>query len=105
MTERKLVNGDGEVDKSVGDALEQHAQARLLMTQPGVGSITSLAFVLTIGDVNRFQHSGQVASYLGLIPREHSSRRQAAAGRDQQAGQPFPAPVAGGSGAECDPVG
>ena len=50
-----------------------HAQARLLMTQPGVGPITALAFVLTIGEVSRFQHSGQVASYLGLIPREHSS--------------------------------
>jgi transposase len=43
------------------------------MTQPGVGPITSLAFVLTIRDVSRFKHSGQVASYVGLIPREHSS--------------------------------
>ena len=43
------------------------------MTQPGVGPITALAFVVTIGDVSRFEHSNQVASYLGLIPREHSS--------------------------------
>jgi len=43
------------------------------MTQPGVGKITALAFVVTIGDVGRFETSGQVASYLGLIPREHSS--------------------------------
>ena len=43
------------------------------MTHPGVGPITALAFVLTIGDVGRFAHSGQVASYVGLIPREHSS--------------------------------
>ncbi len=63
----------GELDKAVGDAAEQHAQARLLMTQPGVGPITALAFVLTIGEVSRFKHSKQVASYLGLIPREHSS--------------------------------
>jgi len=62
-----------ELDEAVSRAAEQHPQARLLMTQPGVGPITSLAFVLTIGDVNRFKHSGQVASYLGLIPREHSS--------------------------------
>jgi transposase len=32
-----------------------------------------LAFVLTIGDVGRFSRSKQVSSYLGLIPREHSS--------------------------------
>ena len=63
----------GELDKAVGDAAEEHAQARLSMTQPGVGPITALAFMLTIGEVSRFRHSRQVASYLGLIPREHSS--------------------------------
>jgi transposase len=62
-----------ELDQAAQQAAEEHPQARLLMTQPGVGPITSLAFVLTIGDVSRFQHSNQVASYLGLIPREHSS--------------------------------
>jgi transposase len=39
-------------------AAEEHAPARLLMTQPGVGPVTALAFVLTIGDVSRFRHSG-----------------------------------------------
>ena len=62
-----------ELDTAVQRAADEHPQARLLMTQPGVGPITSLAFVLTIGDVGRFKHSNQVASYLGLIPREHSS--------------------------------
>jgi transposase len=63
----------GELDEAASRAADEHPQARLLMTQPGVGPITSLAFVLTIGDVSRFKHSGQVASYVGLIPREHSS--------------------------------
>jgi len=63
----------GELDAAVEHAAQDHAQARLLMTQPGVGPITALAFVLTIGEVSRFQHSGKVASYLGLIPSEHSS--------------------------------
>ena len=63
----------GELDAAVERAAREHAQARLLMTQPGVGPITALAFVLTIGDVRRFAHSSQVASYVGLIPREHSS--------------------------------
>jgi len=95
----------GELDEAVTRAAEEHPQARLLMTQPGVGPITSLAFVLTIGDVSRFKHSNQVASYVGLIPREHSSMGQAAAGRDQQAGQPVSAPVISGSGAECNSAG
>jgi len=63
----------GQLDEAVSSAAEGHPQARLLMSQPGVGPITSLAFVLTIGDVSRFRHSNQVASYVGLIPREHSS--------------------------------
>lgn len=73
----KLLAGlDGQIgvlDAAVEQAAERHPQARLLMTQPGVGAVTALAFAVTIGDVRRFAHSGQVASYLGLIPREHSS--------------------------------
>jgi len=43
------------------------------MSQPGVGPVTALAFVVTIGEVSRFERSKQVSSYLGLIPSEHSS--------------------------------
>lgn len=63
----------GELDEAVRKVAEANAQARLLMTQPGVGPVTALAFVVTMGDVARFQRGKQVASYLGLIPREHSS--------------------------------
>jgi len=61
------------LDLAVKKAAEENEKARLLMTQPGVGPITSLAFVLTIGDATRFQRGKQIASYLGLIPREYSS--------------------------------
>jgi len=61
------------LEAAVEKAAFAHPQAKLLMTQPGVGAITALAFVVTIGDANRFQRGKQVASYLGLIPREHSS--------------------------------
>jgi transposase len=71
---RAMLNGQIDVlDRAVVDAAEKNEKARLLMTQPGVGPITSLAFVLTMGDVSRFQRGKQVASYLGLIPREYSS--------------------------------
>jgi len=61
------------LDRAAQEAAEQDPQARLLLTQPGVGPITALAFVLTIGEVSRFARGKQVASYVGLIPREHSS--------------------------------
>jgi transposase len=79
----------GELDQAVAEAAQQHAQARLLMTQPGVGPITALAFVLTIGDVSRFKHSKQVASYLGLIPAEHSSGGKQRLGRISKQGNSF----------------
>ena len=60
------------LDQAVEKAAQESERARLLMTQPGVGPITSLAFVLTIGDVTRFPRGKKVASYLGLIPRENT---------------------------------
>jgi transposase len=63
----------GKLDRVVQQAAAEHPQAKLLMTQPGVGPNTALAFVLTLGDVSRFRRGKQVASYLGLIPREESS--------------------------------
>jgi transposase len=63
----------GSLDLAVKEAAEKDPNARLLMSQPGVGPVTSLAFVLTMGDVSRFPRGKQVASYLGLIPREYSS--------------------------------
>ena len=63
----------GKLDGAVQKVAEENPQAKLLMTQPGVGPNTALAFVLTLGDVHRFRRGKQVASYLGLIPREESS--------------------------------
>jgi transposase len=55
------------------ETARQYPQVDLLMSQPGVGAVTALAFVLTIGDVRRFPRGKQVASYPGLIPREYLS--------------------------------
>jgi transposase len=61
------------LDMAVKAEAQRDKMALLLQTQPGVGPITALAYVLTMGDVTRFPRGKQVASYLGLIPREHSS--------------------------------
>ncbi len=58
-------------------AIEQEAEkcppAQRLRTHPGVGALTALAFVLIIGEADRFHCGKQVASYLGLVPLEDSS--------------------------------
>jgi transposase len=62
-----------ELDQAVKVEAERRPAAVRLMEQKGVGAVTALAFVLTLGPVERFAHSRQVVSYLGLNPREHSS--------------------------------
>jgi len=58
-------------------AAEREARKRpevlRLMTHPGVGFLTALAFVLIIGTPERFRCGKQVGSYVGLIPSEDSS--------------------------------
>ena len=61
------------LDRAAEELSQRDKMAQLLRTQPGVGPITSLAFAATIGDASRFQRGKQVASYVGLIPREHTS--------------------------------
>jgi transposase len=46
---------------------------RRLMTHPGVGPLTALAFELVIGTPERFHCGKQIASYVGLVPSEESS--------------------------------
>ena len=77
------------LDTAVEQAAQRDPQACLLMTQPGVGPITSLAFVVTLGDVSRFKRGKQVASYLGLIPSEHSSGSKRRLGAISKQGNVF----------------
>jgi transposase len=62
-----------KLNQAVEEAGQDCEQVRLLMTHPGVGRIVALAFVLTIGPVDRFPSSKNLVSYLGLNPSEHSS--------------------------------
>jgi transposase len=62
-----------ELNHAVEQEAEKCPAAQRLMTHPGVGALTALAFVLIIGNAERFQGGKQVASYLGLVPLEKSS--------------------------------
>ncbi len=62
-----------ELDQAVEEAARGRADVSLLRTHPGVGAVVGLAFVLTVGAVERFRNSRKLVSYLGLNPREHSS--------------------------------
>jgi len=78
-----------QLDVAIERAAQENPRAQLLMTQPGVGPITALAYVLTMGDVSRFQRGKQVASYLGLIPSERSSSKRRRLGSISKQGNSF----------------
>jgi transposase len=65
-----------ELSQAVEQQVEKYPEAQRLATHPGVGPLTALAFVLIIGEAERFQCGKQVASYLGLVPIEESSGNQ-----------------------------
>jgi transposase len=62
-----------ELSQAVEQEAEKCPEAKRLMTHPGVGALTALAFALIIGNAERFPCGKQVASYLGLVPLEESS--------------------------------
>ena len=62
-----------ELTQAIEQEAEKCPQAQRLMTHPGVGALTALAFVLIIGKAERFQCGKQVGCYLGLVPLEDSS--------------------------------
>lgn len=78
-----------QFDQAVNEQAAQHPEAVLLMTHPGVGPVTSLSFVLTIGPVTRFGCSKQLVSYLGLNPQEHSSGGRQKMGAISKQGNPM----------------
>ena len=62
-----------ELTQAIEQEVEKCPEAQRLRTHPGVGALTALAFVLTIGRTDRFRCGKQIACYLGLVPAEESS--------------------------------
>jgi transposase len=62
-----------ELTAAVEQKAKQRPEVLRLMTHPGVGPITGLAYVLVIGTPERFPCGKQIGSYVGLIPSEDSS--------------------------------
>ncbi len=66
------VGADG-VDQHYARTGEKYGHTTLLRQVKGVGPITSLAYVLTLEDPQRFASSREVGPYLGLVPKQEDS--------------------------------
>jgi transposase len=63
--------------------------SRRLATIPGVGVITATALVATIGYASQFHSGRQLAAWLGLVPRQHSSGGKERLGRISKRGDGY----------------
>ena len=69
------------LDKAVSGRAKDDPAVRLLMTVPGIGPVTALAFAATIGDAERFAKSRTVGAYIGLTSRRWQSGEMDYSGR------------------------
>jgi transposase len=60
-----------------------------LCTIPGIGPFIALVLVLELGDIARFAHAKQVASYVGLTPRVRASADRVRMGHISKEGNRF----------------
>lgn len=83
----KLNEQIGELDEWLKKKVDKDDKVQLLLTQKGVGYLTALATVHTLGDVSRFPRlSKQIASFAGLDPVERSSAGKTRFGGISKAG-------------------
>lgn len=63
----------GELEVQIGSWHRDNEASKRLAQIPGIGPITASALVASIGDAKSFKNARQMAAWLGLIPRQHST--------------------------------
>jgi len=70
---RELHRQVGELELQIQLWHRQHDASCRLAQIPGIGPLTASALVASIGDAKSFESGRQLAAWLGLVPRQHSS--------------------------------
>jgi transposase len=60
-------------DEKLAAIGQAHPECQRLQTIPGIGPVSATALIAAIGDVTQFKNGRQLAAWLGLVPREHST--------------------------------
>jgi transposase len=82
----ELTRRIGKVERWLQAQAKCDARVQRLQTHPGVGLLTSLCLVHTLGDSSRFSSLRKVAAYAGFDPMEDSSADRKAYGGISKAG-------------------
>lgn len=73
-------------DKAVRAVVKASPACKLVMTVPGIGALTGLAYVSTVEDPARFRRSRSVGAHCGLTPRQYQSGQIDRSGRISRCG-------------------
>ena len=60
-------------DERIGQIARADERVQCLLTIPGIGPITATALLAAIGDIQAFKNGRELAAWLGLVPRQHST--------------------------------
>jgi transposase len=83
---RQLREQIAVLDKAIHAIVRQSTTCRLLMSVPGIGALSVLAYVSTVEDPKRFTRSRSVGAHLGLTPRQYQSGEIDRSGRISRCG-------------------
>lgn len=82
----QLVEEIGKLDQRVRKMAFEDTKARRLMTIPGIGPVTALAYKTEIFDASRFSDPRSVGAYLGMTPTQYASGETQRQGRVSKCG-------------------
>jgi transposase len=82
----ELTKRIASVERWLKEQARNDERVTRLQTHPGVGLLTSLCLVHTLGDLARFSSTRKVAAYVGFDPVEHSSAERKVYGSISKAG-------------------
>ena len=83
---RQLREQIAAFDKAVRALAKASPTCRLLMSVPGIGALSVLAYVSTVEDPERFARSRSVGAHIGLTPRQYQSGEVDRSGRISRCG-------------------
>jgi transposase len=74
------------VDGALVEEARRHADAKLLVTIPGVDIVVAMGFLAAIGSIDRFRSPQKLAAYFGLVPKVRQSANSTYYGHITKAG-------------------
>ena len=70
---RRLESRVAGFDVRIGALARRMPAAKRLMTIPGIGEKTATALAAAVGDASQFRNGREMAAWLGLVPRQHTT--------------------------------